>query len=162
LRCTERLRHPSGHVGPALVALATDAQTCEPMTLHRTWITPHAKADVYPPRLLLGAHRKAGGVIRLWPDEAVVTGLAIAEGIETALAVADMYVPIWSTIDASNMAAFPVLEGIESILIAADNDAAGLRAAEQCAERWHSAGREVRILKSPIPGQDLNDYARAA
>jgi hypothetical protein len=73
-----------------------------------------------------------------------------------------MYVPIWSTIDASNMAAFPVLEGIESILIAADNDAAGLRAAEQCAERWHSAGREVRILKSPIPGQDLNDYARAA
>lgn len=163
LRGLETLRHPTGHVGPALVALVTDAITRAPLTLHRTWIRADGnKADVDPPRLLLGKHRKQGGVIRLWPDEAVTTGLAIAEGIETALSVARAFTPVWSTIDAGNMAAFSVLDGIESLLIVADNDAAGIRAAEQCAERWYRAGREVRIAKSPVPGEDLNDYARRA
>jgi putative DNA primase/helicase len=163
LRSTEALRHPSGYMGPALVALVTDALTREPLTLHRTWIRADGrKADVDPPRLLLGKHRKAGGVIRLWPDDAITAGLAIAEGIETALTVAHAYTPVWSTIDAGNMAAFPVLDGITELLIVADNDPAGLRAATQCAERWYRAGRRVRIAKSPIPGEDLNDLARRA
>jgi hypothetical protein len=133
------------------------------MTLHRTWIQADGeKANVEPARLLLGKHRKAGGVIRLWPDDAVTTSLAIAEGIETALTVATARAPVWSVIDAGNMAGFPVLDGVESLLIAADHDSAGLSAAEQCAERWYRAGREVRIAKSPVPGEDLNDLARRA
>ncbi len=163
LRCTETQRHPSDYVGQALVALVTDAITREPLTLHRTWIKPDGtKANVDPPRLLLGKHRKQGGVIRLWPDDTVTTGLAIAEGIETALTVAEVFTPVWSAIDAGNLAALPVLAGIESLLIVADHDDAGLRAAEQCAERWYRAGCKVRIAKSPIPGEDLNDYARRA
>ncbi len=156
-------RTPAAMSGPALVALVTDAVTDEPMTLHRTWVKPDGmKADVDPPRLLLGKHRKQGGVIRLWPDEAVSTGLAIGEGIETMLTIAHAFKPVWSAIDAGNLAAFPVLDGIESLLIVADHDEAGLKAAEQCADRWYRARREVRIAKSPIPGQDANDYARAA
>ena len=163
LRSTDALRHPSGYVGAALVALVTDAITGEPLTLHRTWIKADGtKADVDPPRMLLGKHRKQGGVIRLWPDDAVTTSLAIGEGIETMLTVALAHRPVWSAIDAGNLAAFPVLGGIESLLIVADHDDAGLRAAEQCAERWYRAGREVRIAKSPMPGEDLNDYVRRA
>jgi len=163
LRCTESLRHPSGYTGPALVALVTDAITREPLTLHRTWIRPDgSKAGIDSPRLLLGKHRKQGGVIRLWSDSSVTTGLAVCEGIETALTIATVFRPVWSCIDAGNMAAFPVLDGIESLLICADNDVAGIRAAEQCAERWYRAGREVRIAKSPVPGEDVNDYARRA
>ncbi len=163
LRCTESLRHPSGYTGPALVALVTDALTGEPMTLHRTWIKADGKkADIELPRMLLGKHRKQGGVIRLWPDEAVTVGLAVAEGIETALTVATVFRPVWSCIDAGNLGELPVLDGIESLLICADNDRAGLHAAERCAERWYRAGREVRIAKSPIHGEDLNDYARRA
>ena len=64
--------------------------------------------------------------------------------------------------DAGNMAKFAVLPGVESLLIAADHDAAGIRGAEQCAERWYREGREVRIAKSPVPGEDLNDFARRA
>lgn len=158
---TETLKHPSGYMGAALVALVTDAETSEPLTLHHTWIkSDGTKANVDTPRLLLGKHRKAGGVIRLWPDAAVTTGLAIAEGIETALTAALAFKPVWSVIDAGNMGAFPVRDGIESLLIIADNDPAGLQASEQCAERWYRAGREVRIVKSPVPGEDLNDYAR--
>lgn len=162
LRCTESLRHASGYVGPALVALVTDALTREPMTLHRTWVRPDGhKADVDPPRLLLGQHRKAGGVIRLWPDVAETTGLAVCEGIETALAVATVYRPVWSAIDAGNLAALPVLEGVESLLIVADHDDAGLRAARECARRWREAGRRVRLAIPPQPGTDACDMARA-
>lgn len=54
LRWHPALRHPSGHVGPALVALVTDAVTIEPMTLHRTWLAPDGsgKAEIDKPRLL--------------------------------------------------------------------------------------------------------------
>lgn len=165
LRFHHGLRHPSsGYVGPALVALVTDSVTREPLTLHRTWVKPDGtKApEADPPRLLLGGHRKQGGVIRLWPDESVTTGLAIAEGIETALAIAHAYAPAWACIDAGNLAAFPVLTGVESLLIAADHDPAGVRAATACAERWARAGREVHIVMAPAAGQDLNDVVRSA
>jgi len=132
LRCSESLRHPSGYTGPALIALVTDAVTGEPLTLHRTWVCADGtKAPVEPPRLLLGKHQKRGGVIRLWPDDAITTGLAIAEGIETALAVAHAFQPVWSLIDAGNLSQFAVLNGIESLLIVADNDEAGSRASER-------------------------------
>jgi phage/plasmid primase-like uncharacterized protein len=111
---------------------------------------------------LLGAHRKQGGVIRLWPDEAVTTGLAIAEGIESALAVGTVRQPVWSAIDAGNLATLPALAGIEELLIVADNDPPGLRATRECAKRWHAAGVRVRIAVPPEPGSDAADMVRAA
>ncbi|AKM44342.1 hypothetical protein NL30_29020 [Burkholderia contaminans] len=144
LRWHPALKHPAGHVGPALVALVTNAVTGKPMTLHRTWVKPDGrKADIDPPRLLLREHPKHGGVIRLWPDDAVSTGLGVAEGIETALSLAHGYVPVWACIDAGNLQALPVLAGIESLIIAADDDPAGRAAAAACAQRWSNAGREV-------------------
>ena len=160
LRYHPNLKHPSGYTGPALLALVTDAITREPLTMQEVWIQPTGKkANVDRPRMLLKGHRKAGGVVRLWPDEAVTTGLAIAEGIETALSLAHDYTPVWSCIDAGNLASFPVLPGIETLIIGADNDPAGLAAATACAERWAAAGVDVRII-APEVG-DWND-ARAA
>ncbi|OXJ36017.1 hypothetical protein CFB82_12320 [Burkholderia sp. HI2714] len=144
LRWHPSLKHPADYAGPALVGLVTHAVTREPMTLHKTWIrTDGRKAEVDPPRLLLGGHRKAGGVIRLWPDEAVTCGLGIAEGIETALSLAHGYAPVWACIDAGNLQALPVLAEIESLIIAVDDDPAGKTAAAACAQRWSDAGREV-------------------
>jgi putative DNA primase/helicase len=159
LRFHQAVRHESGHVGPALVAQITDAVTREPMGVHRTWVTPSRKADLPKPKMVLGP--KKGGVIRLWPDDAVTTGLAIAEGIETALAVAHDYRPIWSVIDAGNMGAFPVLAGIETLVIAADNDAAGMKGALACADRWATAGVDVRVLVPNTTGADWNDVGVA-
>jgi hypothetical protein len=159
LRWHSGLHHPSGYTGAALVALVTDAITCEPMTLHRTWIRGDgSKAPLDVPRMLLQGHRKAGGVIRLWPDEAVTYGLGIAEGIETALAAAHAFTPMWSCIDAGNLAAFPVLAGIEALTIFADNDASGKgqRAANECAERWASHA-EVTIVEPTHAGTDFAD-----
>jgi putative DNA primase/helicase len=163
LRFDPNGRHPNGFAGPCLAALVTDIVSGAPISLHRTWINPNGtKAQVQPPRMLLGGHRKAGGVIRLWPGDAVTHGLAVAEGIETALSIAHVFRPAWALIDAGNLAKFPVLPGIESLLISADHDNAGQRAAESCAIAWASEDREVRIAMSPTAGQDANDYLREA
>lgn len=156
LRFHPNLPHkPSGTSGPALVGLVTDAVSGDPLTLHRTWITPTGKADLDPPRMLLGGHRKQGGVIRLWPDEYVTHGLAIAEGIETALSLAHAFQPVWACIDAGNLATLPVLAGVEVLVIAADNDPAGLTGAHTCAARWTAAGVDVRVTQQAA--NDLND-----
>lgn len=161
LRFHPELPHPSGYTGPALVATVTDAITNQPISLHRTWIQGDgSKAPVHPARLLLGGHRKQRGVIRLWPDEAVTMGLGIAEGIETALSLAHAYTPVWAAIDAGNLAAFPVLHGIEVLLVARDNDPAGRDAAEKCGHRWAAADVDVRITEQTA--NDLNDIAREA
>jgi putative DNA primase/helicase len=160
LRWHPSLKHPSGHVGPALVALVTHAVNREALSLHRTWITPTGKANLETPRLPLANHSLKCGVIRLWPDEVVTLGVGIAEGIETALSLAWAYSPVWATIDAGHMAQFPVLEGIETLFIAQDQDTAGMAAASICARRWAEAGREVLVTNQRA--NDLNDVLREA
>jgi hypothetical protein len=153
--------HPSlknrfcGHIGPALVALVTHIHTREPLSLHQTWITPHGKADIETPRLILGKHTTENGVIRLYPDDWVTSWLGLAEGIETALSLALAYQPVWATIDAGHLAKFPVLTGVGDLVIAQDQDQAGIAAANQCANRWADAGR--RVLKTNQKTNDLND-----
>lgn len=68
--------------------------------------------------------------------------------------------PTWAAIDAGNLKEFPVLDGIETLWICADNDRAGLEATEQLAQRWRAARREVRILAPKKPGADFNDVVK--
>jgi hypothetical protein len=149
------MKHPSGYTGPALVALITDIQTNEPLSLHRTWITSTGKANIDPPRLLLGNHATVNGVIRLFPDDEVNHTLGLAEGIETALSLAWFGYPVWATIDAGHLGKFPVLEGITQLVIAQDNDPAGIAAATACAQRWADADRWVIVTQQQQ--NDLND-----
>lgn len=158
LRWLPAHRHPTGHVGPCLVALLTDVATRQPKSLHFTWIAGGRKADVNPPRLLLKGHRKAGTVCRLWPDDFVTHGLGIAEGIETALSLAHGYAPVWACIDAGNLSTMPVLAGVGVLVIAQDRDPAGEKAAAMCATRWAAAGREVLVTRQEV--NDLNDLVQ--
>ena len=160
LRWHPSLKHPSGYVGPALVALVTHVHSRKHLSLHRTWITPTGKADLETPRLPLANHSLKDGVIRLWPDEEVTYGLGIAEGIETALSLAWGYTPVWATIDAGHMAKFPLLDGIESLVIAEDKDPAGIAAAASCSTRWANEGRTVLVTDQRQ--NDLNDVLEEA
>ncbi len=143
---------------PALVSIITDIATVQPMSLHYTYLTSTGeKAPVKPTRLVMKGAPKQGGVIRLVPDAEVTMGLGIAEGLETALsAMAAGFAPVWSCIDAGNLAAFPVLPGIEALTVFVDNDPAGLAAFKQVATRWRLAGREV--LHFIPPKGDVNDW----
>lgn len=155
LRWHPALKHPSGHVGAALVGLITDVHTNEALSLHRTWITATGKADIDKPRLLLGNHGIDGGVIRLFPDDMVGSILGIAEGIETGLSLAWFGYPVWATIDAGHLGKFPVLAGIQELYIAQDNDVAGIAAANTCGQRWANSDRLVTV--SQQTKNDLND-----
>ena len=161
LRHHDGLRHESGNTWPAMVGIITNILTGENMGLHRTFnIGAAGKAPTDKAKMVIGP--KKGGAIRLWPDEAVTTGLAVAEGIETALSLAHAYRPVWSLIDAGNLAAFPVLPGIECLVIGADHDPAGLKAATACADRWAAAGVDVRVIVPETAGADWNDAEVAA
>jgi hypothetical protein len=155
LRWHPALKHPSGYVGAALVALITDIQTRASLSLHRTWVTTSGKAELDTPRLLLANHAIEGGVIRLFPSEEVGHTLGLAEGIETALSLAWFGYPVWATIDAGHLGKFPVLKGITQLVIAKDNDAAGIAASTACAQRWADADRWVIMTQQQQ--NDLND-----
>jgi len=149
---------------PCMMARVTDAITAKPITLHFTRLASDGsgKAQCERPKRLLAGHRKSGGVIRLVEDAEVTQSLGLAEGIETGLTVmACGWRPVWATVDAGNMASFPVLNGIESLTLFADNDVSGTgrKAAQECAERWRQAGREAGIVMPELLGSDWNDAA---
>ena len=96
-------------------------------------------------------------MIRLWPDQEVTLGLVVGEGVETCLAAAlESLTPVWATISAGNLAAFPVLPGIEGMTILVDHDRpnpktgkrAGRDAALELIRRYTEAGfdpkRDIR------------------
>jgi len=68
--------------------------------------------------------------------------------------------PVWCCGGAGNLAAFPVLNGIEALTIAADADEPGQTAAESVAARWREAGREAVTIAPPVG--DWADARRAA
>jgi len=141
-------------VGQKLVAIITDALTGEPCGWHETLLDDQGRKIK---RLMHG--RAAGGCVRLHDHEPPF-GLAITEGIETALATGVR--PIWACLSASIMSGFPVLPGVDCLTVFADHDRAGVDAANAVGERWHVAGREVVLTMPADAGKDFADYAEAA
>lgn len=151
-----------GFAGPALVGRISDVLDARRgLGVHLTWLARDGQRWRRAERRYLG--RKAGGCVRLWSDEAATHGLAVAEGIESALAAAHLFTPVWSMLDAGNLAALPVLPGVEALTIFADRDAsgAGQDAAFEAAERWLTAGRDVVTLMSSEVGRDVADEVAA-
>jgi phage/plasmid primase-like uncharacterized protein len=131
---------------PAVILLLRDIRTNEPRAIQRRFLKDDGSKD--GEAWSLGS--SAGTVWKLSPDEDVTHGLGIAEGHADALAVFnDGWMPIWATGGTQAMAGFPVLGGIESLTIFADNDGPGRTAAETCAQRWRARGREVGIVRPP-------------
>ena len=76
-----RYLEPTGRHPQSLCARVTDAVTNKPLTLHFTRLAADGvgKAGSDCDKMLLGGHKKKGGVVRLWPDECVTHGLAVAD-----------------------------------------------------------------------------------
>jgi hypothetical protein len=140
---------------PAMVAAMRSISDDEITAVHRTRLTPDGrKLD----RRMLGL--AAGAAVKLDPDDTVLEGLHIGEGIETCLSARRLGLrPTWALGSTSNIAAFPVLPGIGCLTIIAENDSASAKVVQVCGERWHAAGR-VAMINRPIGGKDLNDALR--
>jgi hypothetical protein len=164
-RAREALRfHPScpfgkGQRHPCIIALFRDLRTDKAVAIQRTALTPEGeKID----RMMAGP--VAGAAVKLDPDDCVTYGLAIAEGVESALAARRLFRPTWALGSAGAIRNFPVLGGLEALTIFADADPTGQEAAEACAARYRAAGfpaEDVVILTSTL-GNDANDAIRGA
>jgi putative DNA primase/helicase len=69
-------------------------------------------------------------------------------------------IPTWAALSAAGMQALVLPREVREVVIAADPDPVGIKAARLAAHRWHTEGRAVRIIKPP-QGFDFNDLARA-
>jgi phage/plasmid primase-like uncharacterized protein len=147
------------------------------LAVHRTFIkrgaggwakaTEELGKDV---RLTYGPAR--GGAIRLHEGGPI---LALAEGIETALSVAQACpeLTVWSTLDAGKLRVVDLPADRRQVVIFADNDEPNRRrdgtedhpgqdAALDLARRLGKEGRKVKVALPPKPGTDFNDVLRGA
>ena len=103
--------------------------------------------------------RKMLGVVRLAAAKLapVTNTLAVAEGVETALAANMLgYGPAWALGSAGAIASLPALPSIERLFLLTENNEASRQATDRCSQRWLRAGRDV-ITVVPDHGDDLND-----
>jgi putative DNA primase/helicase len=155
---------------PEMIAMVSD-NSGKPVTLHRTFLTPEgtkANGIGRSARKLMPGPLPDSAAIRLsYEGDEFLSNiyrsvLGVAEGIETALSVRQMFtVQCWSLINAVMMAKWNPPDGVEKVIIFGDNDKsfAGQAAAYKLANRL-SAKLSVEVN---IPDQvgDWNDVHQA-
>lgn len=181
-------------IRPEIVAKLTDVRWCPPnpvdghnldimlsavrapdgriVNLHRTYLTPDGKkAPVETPKRLMKmplTDTIMGACIRM--GEPAGGGIAVAEGIETALSVTTATgIACWSAISAQGLEHLILPESVKVVLIFADKDASntGQTAARKLAVRLNETAKAVGLVLEPadaIPaeakGIDWNDVLR--
>jgi hypothetical protein len=148
---------------PAMLGEVTDVLG-QRVSLHRTYLTQEGrKADVdIVKKLTAASARLIGCSVKLYCPE-VIKGrltIAVAEGIETALACsAASGTPTVSAISAQGVDRYFVPNGVERLIIFADNDInqVGQRAAAGLASRAKCPRTRVSVLTPPDDGTDWAD-----
>jgi hypothetical protein len=134
---------------PALIAAVTDLSGNVAGVL-RTWLARDgsAKAPIANPRRALG--ELLGHAVRLGTAQDVLTA---GEGVETMLSLKSVLpgMPMAAALSASHLAALLLPPGLRRLYVAADNDAAGRRAATRLTERARDAQIEAHL---PLPRAD--------
>jgi putative DNA primase/helicase len=136
---------------PALIVPFRSVDDDEITGIHRIALKP----DGYKlgKRMLGVVHRAA---VQL--DDAVFDELAICEGVETGIAARMLGIhPTWALGTSGGITRFPVLPGIRTLRIIAENDQVSADAVELCGTRWQRAGCRVRVIEPPLGRKDLND-----
>lgn len=159
LKFHPRLFHHSRTYHPAMVAAVAVWPSKTVSGVHRTYLSADGsdKATLSPNKMMLGSIK--GGAVRLAP---IGTKLILAEGIETALScLYATHVPTWSCLSTSGMVdiVVPPLEVTQEVIICADGDGPGQKAAQKLADRLHRTGYGVCLAPSP-EGHDFNDVLR--
>jgi putative DNA primase/helicase len=158
LRTCIRARHsgPPVTFHPAMLAMVADP-VGKPVMIHRTFLTlDGCKAAVGKVRMFCAGKVPPGSSVRLAPPDAT---MGVAEGIETALAAAQMFqVPVWAALSDRGVETFEPPAGTERLLIFSDNDRNGVgqKAAYALAARL-STKMKVDVSIPDQPDTDWND-----
>ncbi|HRE44133.1 MAG TPA: toprim domain-containing protein [Terricaulis sp.] len=142
---------------PALVAGLVD-QDARLQAIQVTLLTTHgaAKAKLETPRRTIGP--LMGAYVRI---DAPSDTLLVAEGLETALSARRaLGAGAWALLSAENLAQFSPPPVIDRLIIAADNDEAGLGAAARLRTRIETF-LACELALPPSGHLDWNDWARA-
>lgn len=146
---------------PCLVAAVRDT-TGEVAGIQRIWLAHDGmgKAHVAKPKRSLG--RVKGGAIRLGDldGSGVIT---VCEGPEDGLSLLEMLgAPVWVAAGATFLPHMQFPPEVRSVVIGADNDPAGVQAAQDAARAFAARGLSVRIIR-PLDGfKDFNDELKGA
>lgn len=151
--------HPERSRLPAMIAIVTDP-TGGPVAIHRTYLrTDGRKADIEPVKATLGP--VWGAAIRL-SAPLQDAPLIVAEGVETAAAAGRLLgMPAWAALSAGNLGKGLALPAsVRRVIIAADPDEPGRKAARDAWTRWRAEGRDATIAMPDGPG-DFADLLMA-
>ncbi|MGK9450243.1 DUF7146 domain-containing protein [Acidithiobacillus caldus] len=157
------------HEGPAMIALITNVHE-EILGIHKTFIQPDGsgKADVPGGNakfLKKCVERLNGGAVRIHAPDPQSGIIGIGEGIETSLAMHTLVrrkggiLPVMAALNTTLLADWVPPVSAKSIAILADNDKAGLEAANKLKARLQQYRPDAMtdILVPPQPGADWND-----
>ena len=155
--------YEGGSIGGRYDVLVGKVMQCgRPITYHLTYTDKGIKADVRAARKVLPPVVKfTHGAIELFKHEGK---LGVAEGIETALSTYQQFqTPTWSCLKSNSLQNFVIPEGVNHLLIFADNDQnrVGQKAAETLKGKADYQGVKCDILTPSQIGQDWNDVLLA-
>jgi len=158
--------HPNCPYGkecaPSMIAAYRDLLDDTVVAIHRTILTPDGKKIT---RMMLGPTSEAA--IKLWPHQETFNErnycqqLFVGEGIETCLAAMALgYRPVWAMGTAGLIAALPPMLSVRELIVLADHDPPGIKAAEQAVQAWREAGWIARYILPEQPGFDFADVVQ--
>ena len=158
LRFHAGLKHPSGGIWPAMVALVTLGGTGSPIAVHRTFLARDGggKAPVDPQKMMLGPCR--GGVGASRRPRRRADGRRRDRDLPCRHAGDGK--PAWAALSTSGLRSLDLPRDVRDVIVLADGDEPGEAAAQDCARRWKREGRRVRIARPP-QGMDFNDLLKA-
>jgi len=153
--------HPRVQLGPkrdatwhrAMLAAVRDDRGAL-IAVHRTFLHPAApqKAAFDNPKRLLGLPGK--GAVQLGQSRSI---LGLAEGIETALAASMIHaIPVWAVLGNERFGMVSIPAHVTELVILADNDAGGQRAAQLALDGQQRDRLALRVVWPPT---GLNDWA---
>lgn len=126
------------------------------LALHRTFLDPAGQgiALFNQPKRALGS--PGSGAVRL----AFPRGgrLGLAEGIETALSVMQLFgIPCWATLGNERFGLVTIPESVRELHLFVDNDAGGVLADERAREAYACEGRRIATRRPERTDDDWND-----
>lgn len=130
------------------------------LALHRTFIETDGPrlARFDRPRRALG--RLGTGAVRLAAPRDGKLGLA--EGIETALSVIQLFdIPCWATLGNERFGLVTIPESVSELHLFIDADAGGNLAEKRAGEAYARDGRAILTHRPDRDGDDWNDVLRA-
>jgi len=142
---------------PGMVAVVRDGAGAPTGGIHRTFLLDDGSDKAPAGKKMLDA--VAGGSVRLSapPEDG---HLAIAEGIETALAAHSIFgIPTWAALSADGLRRWQWPDGVARVTIFADAGDVGPQAAATLVDRLNVANIPSRVVL-PLHGDDFNDDLR--